>query len=314
MNSHNVQRIKSSVEDLVDGEFKAAPLEILAAPLVLNAHELLDYARMIAEIANYVRGRMQSTNAGLVGFPTGSVALGLECSIAIDIGPKVRFIRDLKHSPKGESKKDREPQLFNLLDELRAVGVDEYLILDEVVSGSSFAGTVDSVATWAGRNDLKNLHVTLLGASQLGTDECERVLKKRTRRRKADLQLKIRAFTCNTLLAFDELGEATAGIARHKDSTGYGWSRISGLLNSGESALRIECPNGGPTVPWPSSSDLASSFASVIKHILDGGSKEFSNAWPETIKKDTGCSECKALLDAARRTRCGGDGGTANGQ
>ncbi len=312
MKERSVRRKLSSVETGLKEDGPEPDRESLKQPIVFDSHALLDYARMLAEISAFICKERSDNQSWLIGFRTGSTALAFDALLSLG-EDAATFMRDPKHGEPGEAKNPNE--LHSELDELYAQGVRSVIVLDEIVGGGSVRSAAKEVAQWCGIRECGDARFVLAGASQLSPDDCARELNAACRKARnvdSNISISYESFCCRTLLSIDKRYMAIKMDRRQKEQGSYVPNPVSGTVENpihaagshfDTPAIQIRCHGGGPSGDWPSASDVSGSFASIVKHILDGGGDEFDSVWPETILRQKLCQECLRLLNAARKAR-----------
>lgn len=141
----------------VAGEYGRAPIDRVVPAGVasfLDAHELLQYALMQVKVAETV-GELarQEPRSVMLGFLRGSVSLipRAEEVMYAQVGEgRVRLLPG--HS--GESQERSEQELHAALDEFAQAGIVQFILVDEMTSGSEIRRALNSVERWLSKKSV----------------------------------------------------------------------------------------------------------------------------------------------------------------
>lgn len=289
-----------SVAHPIDAEY--ADTEISRADSLqiveIDAHELLHYARLRAEIAKTIeRFFDRYEDAVVIGFLTGSVGLSVTARRLLGehgVG-RFRFTQGLAHSS------DATSAYHKLLDEVTGKGCHHILILDEIINGGQMRTNLEATRRWLKSNEKNKIEVTVLGIHEGTEKKGNEVLNKTVQpppKGKTDWGFNIewKVLAAPKLLEKDKPGAPFRGIIRKVGSGEYEINRVW------KGPVHIKCKNwmlGGESREiTDSAGSLDQIFGYVIMQIIGAETcKDF--LWPETIKKAS-CDECKGLLCSAR--------------
>lgn len=264
----------------------------------IDAHELLHYARLRAEIAKAIESFFDRyEDSVVIGFLTGSVGLSVTARRLLGergVG-RFRFTQGLAHGP------DATAAYHKLLDEITGTGCYHILILDEMISGGQMRKNLDATRKWVKSNEKNKIEVTAMGIHEGSEESGYKVLKGTVQpppKNKPDWGFDIHweLLAAPKLLEKDKPGAPFRGVIRKVGSGEYAIHRVW------KGPVQIKCKNwmlGGERKDISDSAgSLDQIFGYVIEQIIGAETcKDF--LWPERIKRAS-CDECKSLLNAAR--------------
>lgn len=301
--------IKKDIPRKQDLESVAHPIEAEYAntkvnradsvPIVeIDAHELLHYARLRAEIAKTIESFFdRHEDSMVIGFLTGSVGLSVTARRLIGergVG-RFRFTQGLAHGTAATA------AYHKLLDEVTGKGFHHILILDEIISGGQMRTNLYATRGWVKSNDKNKIEVTVLGIHEGSEKSGHKVLRETVQPPPKDkpdwgFDIEWKVLAAPKLLEKDKPGAPFRGIIRKVGRGEYEIHRVW------KGPVLIKCKNwmlGGESKEISDSAgSLDQIFGYVIEQIIGAETcKDF--LWPERIKRAS-CDECKSLLNAAR--------------
>lgn len=288
-----------------EAQYARAALQDVQAdePLVLDAHEVIDYAHSLVAVAQYYLDVVEVSPAktALLGFMTGSsdlltITRRLLGDLLMD---RIAFVPGLKHK---SHKADTGPKdsFERQLNDWIADGVETIVIVDELVSGGQLRQMLRALADWSGpRIESAQVEVHVVGlctSSEASAPESlfeEKVLRGNKDVKRVRCSLKHKAIG-SPLLAKDTTGKPikdtwNEGVADYVPWRELRWN------------LRVECPRPGshafgkapsrPVIDVCPTGSAGSVFGALIMDLagLQPGH------WASIVKQD-GCPECRGAL------------------
>lgn len=305
---HNSGLNETQVDDAVfvhqvESKYDEATISRHMDPLRINAHDLLDYARLRGEIARYIETiYSKNDTVSIIGFMTGSYALCNNARLLLGEKGVGRFIlvRGLSHAGNKEATQiEYHEKLYKLYDS----GIKHYIIIDEMISGGQLRSALKSLQELIKLSNMDAIKVSLIGVHEGDILEAERIMNdvviKPPRKSKWKFEIvdKI-ALSGNKLFEKDKEGDPFRAVIT--DVTGD-----YRIMRDWPGSIDIYCDNllrgGANGGVCYSASSLDQVMGIIIDWILDQTKCPGSNIWPETILKAE-CSECRSLLNTARST------------
>ena len=272
-------------------------------PLVFDAHEVIDYARSLVEVAKYYLDVVQVSPAttALLGFMTGSSDLLIITRRLLGdiLKDRVAFVTGLKHK---SNKADVGPKdhFEQQLNDWIADGVRTIVIVDELVGGGQLRQMLGALADWSSpRTESARVEVHVVGlCNSPDTTTPASVLDEKVLRGNKDVArircpLTFKAIG-SPLLAKDTAGKPikdtwNQGVADYVPWRELRWN------------LRVECPRqasltGGnepsrPVIEVRPTGPAGSVFGAIIMDLA--GLQQ--GHWGSMVQRD-GCPECRGRL------------------
>jgi len=291
---HRIRKPAGAFAD--EKKYGSSEREVLEDQVSLDSHELLDYARMRAEVAVFIRELIQvHTNFGLIGFLTGSVGPLVTARLLLEptIAGKIRYVNGLSQPQFGVAKTEAERDYHENLDDLyQHFGVRHFVLVDEIKSGGQMNANLISTKLWLDRREIQDATFSVLGVRGGAPQPEDKTAETIVRRYQSIPIHSTKTFRAKRLLEMDEEGLRFKAVKRGDALGEYDFVRL--VATKG---LIVRCAAGGP-VGGGGVPSLDAGFNGLMADILEKRRPEC--VWPETILTG-GCDECRKLLAAARK-------------
>ncbi|MFO0570164.1 MAG: hypothetical protein U0263_31260 [Polyangiaceae bacterium] len=302
-----MQRVEVFDAHPVEAEYSDAEVVETDAPLEHDAHEVLAYARALAEVVLVVERftKHERERSAVLGFMTGSEPLDwlLRRRLGHLFEGRIRHVRGLRHKSGGA---DPDAELYAQLDAWMDHGVSRIVVIDEVVEGSQMRTAFLRLLKWHGERGTPPLAVHLVAVTERAPEEVadreawlsDKVLKGDDKSMSATIALSFDVVRTSHLLGKDKAGQSVKDVELSRDGS-------YSVLRLWPGGYTIRCPNrltleGGAGVDVVASLASVDQLFGVFVYAVCGFGYVNADRWPETIKR-AGCTECKRLLHEARK-------------
>ena len=272
----------------------------------VDAHVFLHYCRLRGEVAQAIRSEIQQHPAlAVIGFLTGSVGLLASARPYIERanGARLAYSRGLSHTAPGLKKAVTECEFFRVLNEVVHAGIQNIVLVDEIVSGGQMRSGLKSLATWQKSQPSTALGVSVIGCHDNGITSGGQklIVDLRDASKWSGITLcGASIFHATRLLEKDNAGLAFRSTKKGDVPGTYDFERE---LPAGFASV---CPCSGGFSMIVSASSLDQSFGNHVAAVL-GQSRGCLYKHITQQVQNSGCETCRLLLAAARElglSRC----------